>query len=541
MRTAQDTEEVFRRLEEAEQALEAIRSGEVDSLIVETPAGLRVYALEGESNTYRVLMETMNEGAAILNEAGVLLYCNAQFARLVDHPIEQVMGAEIAAFIAGREHAKLNELLATARNEAVRGEFCLVGRAAEVPVQLSVNGFKQEDRTVLCLVAMDLRQQKHNEAIAASEKALREADRQKNEFLAVLSHELRNPLAPVLTAVQLIQRKPGLTEDLRLPLDIIRRNLQLEARLIDDLLDLSRIEQGKLVLYRKPITVSSLLERAVEIVQPDIDTRSLHFGVHIEHGDVLVNCDASRLQQVIWNLLSNAVKFTPEGGCIGLRCYRSEKQAIIQVSDSGIGIEGDRLHTVFNAFEQGGYAMTHRFGGLGLGLAIAKKLVHLHEGTIEAYSEGRNQGTTVRVSLPIAQAGELVVDADQRAGTTPRKARVLVVEDNGDTAAMTRLLLEACGHKVQTAGDVAQALKRLEREPFDVLISDLGLPDGSGVDLMRKLRERGNAIRGIAMSGYGMPEDVCRSKEAGFSVHLTKPVEVDMLVEALSGVLQAAK
>ncbi len=834
---AQEIEELRRRLAEAEQALEAIRSGAVDSLVVEDPNGMRVYALEGEGNTYRVLMETMNEGAATLNEDGLILYCNAHFADLLHCPLERIMGRPMLAFLPEAEHEKLDELVAAARDAPVRGEFCFAGDGVEVPVQLSVNSFEQEGRLVLCLVATDLREQKRNEAIMVSEKtlravasrnafrlslndtlrplvdaervqaeasrllgeyldasrvmygevspdgteliiercyvasgvapltgrfrmadfspaliarlarghtlvlhevgsdpqltqdergafsrsgigslvsvplakegqfvaslnvhqsrprqwtaeeialieetgertwgalsraravealklsetkyrdlfnsidqafcilevlfderghpydyrfleinpafgthtglsnvigktvrelvpdhepgsleayarialtgiparfenraeglgrildiyafrvgdphdhrvavlfsdigdrkraeaALREADERKSEFLAVLSHELRNPLAPVLAAVQLMQRKPDLSEDLRLPLDIIRRNLQLEARLIDDLLDLTRIEQGKLLLYRQPTTVASLVERAVEIAQPDIATRRLHFGLDMQDPGVLVHVDASRIQQVIWNLLSNAVKFTPHDGCIGLRCYRRNENAIIEVSDSGIGIEPDRLERVFDAFEQGDRSITRQFGGLGLGLAIAKRLVALHDGTIHAYSAGRGEGATFRVALPVAPS-ESQRPVEQRAFPAARKsARILIVEDKGDTAEMTRMLLEQFGYEVEIAGDVAQALKTMESRAFDVLLSDLGLPDGSGIDLMRSLRARGDTTRGIAMSGYGQEEDVRRSREAGFAVHLTKPVDADMLADAISGVLR---
>jgi signal transduction histidine kinase len=226
----------------------------------------------------------------------------------------------------------------------------------------------------------------------------------KDHFLAVLSHELRTPLTPVLAAVQLLQRRPGLSTELREPLEIIQRNAQLQARLIDDLLDLTRIAQGKLELNRKPMNVCTIIERAVEIAKPDIDARRLQFQVALKDRPQRVNGDASRLQQVVWNLLTNAVKFTPEGGCVELRCERQGEHVIIEVSDSGIGIEPEDAERIFDAFEQGGRGTNRQFGGLGLGLAIAKRLVEMHEGKISVFSEGRNRGAKFRVQLPLSSA-----------------------------------------------------------------------------------------------------------------------------------------
>jgi PAS domain S-box-containing protein len=386
--------------------------------------------------------------------------------------------------------------------------------------------------------------QRHGEELEAAktsaERAKAEAEKAnqaKDHFLAVLSHELRTPLTPVLAAVQLLQRRGALGNEIRTPLDIIQRNVQLQARLIDDLLDLTRIAQGKLELDLKPIDVGTVIERAVEITKPDIDARRLEFGVTLRDAPLRVRADASRLQQVIWNLLTNAVKFTPEGGCVGLRCERRGERVVIEVSDSGIGIEPEAANKIFDAFEQGGRAVTRQFGGLGLGLAIAKRLVEMHEGTISVHSEGRNRGALFRVELPVSGA---VPDAGRQTSATPVVAglkRILLVEDNGDTAATMKLLLEVFGYQVETTGAVKQALKAMESANFDLLVSDLGLPDGSGTELMQELRRRGHAIKGIALSGYGQPEDIRRSKEAGFSAHLIKPVDAEVLMETIAAMI----
>jgi signal transduction histidine kinase len=236
------------------------------------------------------------------------------------------------------------------------------------------------------------------------------ANQAKDHFLAVLSHELRTPLTPVLAAVQLLQRRPGLSTEVREPLEIIQRNARLQARLIDDVLDLTRIAQGKLELNRKPMNICTIIERAVEIAKPDIDARRLQFRVALKDRPLRVNGDASRLQQVVWNLLTNAVEFTPEGGYVELRCERQDEHVIIEVSESGIGIEPQDADRIFDAFEQGGRAITRQLGGLGLGLAIAKRLVEMHEGKISVYSEGKNRGAKFRVQLPLSSA-ELAEDA----------------------------------------------------------------------------------------------------------------------------------
>jgi PAS domain S-box-containing protein len=373
-----------------------------------------------------------------------------------------------------------------------------------------------------------------------AKEAAEEANRAKDQFLAVLSHELRTPLAPVLAAVQLMQRKDGLTEDARHHLEIIRRNVQLEARLIDDLLDLTRIVQGKISLERKPVYVCTAIERVAEICAPDIAARGLHFSVDIKERPHRVNGDISRLQQVLWNLLKNSIKFTPQGGCVGIRCYREQAHVIIEVNDSGIGIKPESISRIFNAFEQEDQRVTRQFGGLGLGLAIARCLVEMHDGTITAHSPGKDKGASFRVALPLfaAEAEPEAAAEGQKIPAVPKRVwSILLVEDHGDTAAMMRLVLEQSGYRVESADDVAQALRAAHLNHFDLLVSDLGLPDGSGLDLMKALRQRGSTLKGIALSGYGHEQDIRRSKEAGFSAHLTKPVDMDALIEAVAKAL----
>ena len=257
--------------------------------------------------------------------------------------------------------------------------------------------------TCLGGITLDVTERKYLELeLERAKSAAEQANRAKDHFLAVLSHELRNPLTPVMMAVSVLQRKPEFDPKVREMLEMVRRNVELEARLIDDLLDVSRIARGKIELHRSAVALSTIIERAVEVCKPDIEARKLHFGVDMGRATPYwVEADVSRLQQVFWNLLKNAVKFTPHGGCVGIRCRPNENHVLVEVNDSGMGIDPEALSRIFNAFEQAERSVTQQFGGLGLGLAISRALVEMHGGQIEAYSEGRDKGATFRVRLPL--------------------------------------------------------------------------------------------------------------------------------------------
>jgi two-component system, chemotaxis family, CheB/CheR fusion protein len=304
------------------------------------------------------------------------------------------------------------------------------------------------------------------------------------------------------------------------------------------LLDVSRIAQGKIELSRSTVELCKVINRAVEVCQGDIETRGLQFDLDLgPAAPYWIEADVSRLQQVFWNLLKNAIKFTPHGGRVGFRCRPNEEHVLVEVHDSGIGIEAEALPRVFNAFEQAERSITRQFGGLGLGLTISKALVEMHGGTIEARSEGRDKGSTFRVRLPLtAPAGQAESPAPAAPREPIRPLRILLVEDHGASANMLRVVLTSGGHEVELAGDVATALDLAEADAFDLLISDLGLPDGSGHDLMRRLRERGHKLLGIALSGYGQEEDIQRSRAAGFAAHLTKPASRELLLRTIAAV-----
>lgn len=386
--------------------------------------------------------------------------------------------------------------------------------------------------------------------LKTAQRGAEAASRAKDAFLAALSHELRTPLAPVLMMARSMADDENLPAEVRDNLRMIERNIALEARLIDDLLDLTRIAQGQLRLRAEPCDAHSLIGLALEIVRDDAFAKSIAIERSFAAGLSGLVADPARFQQVIWNLLRNAVKFTPRGGRISIRTENertglTDSMLRIKVTDTGAGIEESALERIFLPFEQVEPKGEHRFGGVGLGLAIARAIVALHGGTITARSAGLDQGSTFEVQLPgaispphgVSDSIELFPTGSTRStGRAPTPAaaslRLLLVEDHEATMMVLSKLLRASGHRVTEARDVAQALAAAASESFDLVISDLGLPDGTGTELMQKLRASYN-LRGIALSGYGMDEDVTRSLEAGFTAHLTKPVDYGQLERAL--------
>ncbi len=378
----------------------------------------------------------------------------------------------------------------------------------------------------------------------AARQAAEQANAAKDQFLAVLSHELRSPLSPVLAGIVLLQKR-GCTCAPHEELEIIRRNIELEARLIDDLLDITRIEKGKIRLDRRTIGLASLLNRVVETCKPGIEERGLRLLTDFEDGAAELYGDVARLQQIFWNIVNNAVKFTPQGGSIAIRSRREDGKAVVEVQDSGIGIEPESLEKIFSAFEQASADVWRQFGGLGLGLAISRRLAEMHGGTIKARSDGLGRGAVFTVTLPLQRAArhdhieKTVTNTmieNNKNGVPVRQKRILLVEDHADTAMMMKELLQVSGYEVETTSDVARSLEAIASRDFDLVISDLGLPDRSGLELMKEIRRQRESLKGIALSGYGRDEDIQKSMAAGFSAHLTKPVDFDALLEAVNKV-----
>jgi two-component system CheB/CheR fusion protein len=393
-------------------------------------------------------------------------------------------------------------------------------------------------RTIAVVQDMTERKNAHLELQRATQEA-EAANAAKDQFLAVLSHELRTPLTPVLATVEVLREEP-LPEEIRPFIDVIHRNIELEARLIDDLLDLTRIIKGKLRLNVESVDAHALIQNVLDICRADISGKRLLLVVDLHAVAHHVRGDSARLQQVFWNLVKNAVKFTPEGGIVTIRSWNDDGRLMVEVADTGIGIEEDILPIIFNAFEQGEQNITRRFGGLGLGLAISKSIVDMHNGIIEARSPGRGAGAIFTVTLPVTHRDgeeEGTTGGEAADPPTAEGVRILVVDDHKDTASVLRLLLERRNYHVYTAYSVEAALDAAERQAFDLVISDIGLPAGSGLDLLKRLRERG-PIAGIAVSGFGTQEDIARSIDAGFAVHLVKPFSARRLHEVIDEVLR---
>ena len=372
------------------------------------------------------------------------------------------------------------------------------------------------------------------------------ANRAKDEFLATVSHELRTPLTAILGWARLVRTMPLGAETAERGLETIERNAKAQATLIDDLLDMSRIVTGRLLLDVRPVDLLSVVDAALDTVRPAADAKGIDLRSALDPAAGPVLGDAARLQQVVWNLLSNAIKFTPKAGRVEARLRRVESNVVIEVEDSGRGIRPDFLPQVFDRFAQGGPPETASRGGLGLGLAIVRHLVELHGGTVHAESAGPQQGATFRVTLPLPPIVARVSDAaDVRARAhgpirLPDLAGVdvLVVEDHADAQELIRTILEACHATVRSADATGSALDAIARQRPDVIVSDIGLPGEDGYILIRRVRaldpDRGGRIPAVALTAYASPEDRARALGVGFQAHVAKPVEPDELAAVVA-------
>lgn len=366
--------------------------------------------------------------------------------------------------------------------------------------------------------------------------ALKEADRRKDEFLATLAHELRNPLAPIRNGLQVLRMAPtGATADeVR---GMMERQINHLVRLIDDLLDVSRISQGKIELRKEQVTLGDMLQAAVESSRPLIEANNHTLTVEIPDESIAINGDLIRLSQIVGNLLNNAAKYTPEGGKIMLSAKREGADAIIAVKDNGLGITEEMLPRVFELFTQVNQNLDRSQGGLGIGLALVRRLTEMHGGTIHADSAGLNKGSTFTLRLPLATGQAKVAEAPESAtDASTQSLRVLVVDDNIPSAKTTGWMLELIGHEPILAHDGPEALEAARIHKPDVIMLDIGLPGMNGYEVCRELRND-PAFKDtmmIAQTGWGQERDRQQAREAGFDHHLVKPVELEKLTELLS-------
>lgn len=529
----EEVRELRRQLLEAEETLRAIRSGEVDALVVDDGSGDRIFTLRGAEQPYRVLVESMQQGAATLDVDGNILYCNHCFWEMVGTPQEKVIGAAISDFVRSDHRPMLDRLLAEGRVRVSRCELPL--RPAEdepLFALLVVAPLRLGDVEALSLVATDLTERKQHDD-------LRETSRRKDEFLAMLAHELRNPLAPVRNAAAILQRLDVADERVTHAAQMIERQIRHLSRLVDDLLDVSRISMGKVELQRRVLDIGDLLSRVAEPMRAAMTARGHALTLLLPEGGLPVHGDAVRLEQVFGNLLGNAVKFTEPGGEIGLSAWRDGATVVISVKDSGVGIPPDLLPRIFDLFVQGKTSLAGPVGGLGIGLTLVRRLVELHGGNVVARSDGPRRGSEFIVRLPLCtEISDRIparTDPLDPAGDVQRPRRVLVVDDHQDGAETLGRLLQLMGHQVLIAGSAAEALRAIGTFVPQIVLLDIGLPDMSGYEVARRLREQPDlrSLTLIGLSGYGRDEDIQRAREAGFDRYLVKPVDPAQLRRVL--------
>jgi signal transduction histidine kinase/ActR/RegA family two-component response regulator len=518
------------------------------------PALGRYRLLDLTPVAWAAVVEGVNDPVVVIDPKGRIAVLNAAARWLIGRPTADIRGTPAAdAFAFWRSLAEhLNRI---ANREA--GRFELDGPeaapASTFDARISALGDHLDpsgwvlvlrDNTLAKRAELERMSMHREQAARAQAEA---ANNAKDRFLATLSHELRTPLTPVLATVTAMLADPDTPSALRGVLEMIRRNVVLESRLIDDLLDLSRIRRGSLVFKRERVDAHQLVHDVINICRDDLRAAQLKLVIELVAHEHHVDADPIRFQQALWNVIKNAIKFTPAGGQLTVRsCNRDGSSSgpdapdlEIDVHDTGFGIEPDVLHHIFDVMEQGGIAATRRFGGLGLGLTISRSILEQHGGRLAASSPGAGLGATFTLAMPTATPPALADPDNAPAAASggnafkpDRHLEILLVDDHVDTLESLARFLRLRGHRVRTAADLSAALEFAREADFDVLISDIELPDGSGFELMQALRLT-HAVSAIAVSGFGAPADIEQSRAAGFAIHLTKPVDFRQLEHAI--------
>jgi PAS domain S-box-containing protein len=583
--------DLMMRLDEAEETLRAIRCGEVDALVIKTGGQQHIYTLRGADHAYRVLFETLNEGALTLDSQATVLFANSQFARLVGSPLQQVLGSSCRRFVAPEDGELFQALLRDGIAGSSKGELRLLAAdGAPVPVLVSISAVQSDELGSACTVVVaDLSELKatqqaleaahaelaraHGElearvasrtrelgttnAALRSEVAARkrledelrrraeelvDADRRKDEFLSTLAHELRNPLAPILNSLATLHLLGPFNGDQQRHRDVIERQTRHLARLVDDLLDVSRITRGNITLRKEAADLRDLVERAVEAVSPRMGALNHELHISVPQSPIPVEVDPTRMEQILVNLLNNAAQYTEPGGRVWLTAEAAGGEAILRVRDNGIGIAPDLLPEVFRLFVQADRSLDRSQGGLGIGLTLVKTLTELHGGTVSAVSRGLGAGSEFIVRLPVLAHSNGHTRAPEAAelGRASRPLRVAVVDDNIDAAETLGEILELWGHHVCLAHHGEEAIEAATRHRAELVLLDIGLPGLDGYEVARRLRAEPvleDAFL-VALTGYGTAEDRRRAEAAGFDLHLTKPVSPEQVQRVL---FQAAR
>jgi PAS domain S-box-containing protein len=665
----EEIERLRMRLEEAEAVVEAIRNGIVDAVVVNSTPEERIYTLEGAERPYRLLVEAMEQGVAVLNSEGVVLYCNPCLAELLERSVPNITGCTIDSFAAQADQAKITGLWRNVESKSTHEEILLLRQdGTTFPAALAVSVLPLQN---LCLLISDLTQQKHYDELILSKEALLDSEiryrrlfetakdgilildtesgritdsnpfmsellgyshehflgkelweiglfsdkaaneaavrtlqdkgyiryehlpletsqglrvevevvanayredhhkviqcnirditersklekqmqeqaealadlhRRKDEFLAMLSHELRNPLAPITNAVHLLGLQKHDDKLQHQARTIIERQVGQLTRLVDDLLEVSRITTGRIHLQKERVGLNSVVQRALETTRPLMDQHHHELEVFLSSQPIWVYADPTRLEQVVVNLLTNAAKYTADGGTIAIAVQREGDEVVLRVRDSGVGIAPDLLPRIFDLFTQAERSLDRSQGGLGIGLCLVQRLVEMHDGKVEVDST-LGKGSEFVVHLPIMPVAAVSPTSPNHIvpGSDGAALRVLVVDDNIDSAQSLGMLLEATGNDVQLAYDGPSALQAtLDYRPHVVLL-DIGLPGLDGYEVAKRIREQltlKNIVL-VAMTGYGNVSDLRRSEEAGFNHHLVKPADFMKVKEILATV-----
>jgi PAS domain S-box-containing protein len=533
------------RLEEAEETIRAIRQGAVDAFVIQELANHRVFMLEGADRPYRLFVEQMEQAVATVHEDGTIVYGNRRLAELLGLPHEALIGAPLLQFVTADDRPAYEALRAAGRTRLSRGEVRLCrADGGEVPVMLAFDVLPRDCGPLIGVFITDLTPQKRHEQLVAAQEALREADRRKNEFLAMLAHELRNPLAPIRNAVDILRLTADDPAAVRSTSAMLERQVGLMVRFVDDLLDASRISQNRIELHREQLELASVIDQAVESVRLQCESLGHELTVALPEEAVHVVGDPARLTQVFANLLDNACKYMELGGRVRVSAEvtRGERGApdavVVRVRDGGIGISADQLPRIFDMFAQADTSLERSRSGLGIGLTLVRTLVELHGGRVEARSEGPGKGSEFVVHLPVPPATSQAAPSPPAPMPEPATARyrIVVADDSQDSAEALALLLSLKGHETRTAFDGAEAVEVAERFRPDVMLLDIGMPKLNGYDACRLIRAQpwGRQVVLVAQTGWGQEEDRRRTEEAGFDGHLVKPVDPEALMSLLA-------
>jgi signal transduction histidine kinase/CheY-like chemotaxis protein len=496
---------------------------------------------------FRRLVEKLPAGAYTCDANGLITYYNQRAvelwgrAPLLNDPADRFCGSFKLFSIDGTaiNHCECWMALALRDEQEYNGQEIIIERpdGSRCIALAHANPVYDESGKLIGAVnvLVDISEQKR------AENLLREADRHKNEFLATLAHELRNPLAPINNALHVIRRAGDNTHMLEQARAMMDRQVGHMVRLIDDLLDVSRITLGKIELRKERIELAAAVQDAIETSRPLIESLGHELCFKIPSHSIIVHGDRTRLAQVFANLLNNSAKYTKPGGHIELAIERQGSDVVVRVKDDGVGIPKDKLSSIFEMFTQVDGALERSGGGLGIGLSLVRGLVQMHGGHVEACSNGKGKGSEFTVRLPIVLSPpvrdeEAANDAAVESGS---KHRILVVDDNRDSAISLSLMLKLMGHVVETSHDGLQAVEAAGSFLPDVALVDIGLPGLNGYEVCRQIRQQswGTEMVLIALTGWGQDEDKRRSKEAGFNFHLVKPVDVAILENLLAGLL----